>query len=75
MRYLSDCPDIIKSRGSSVGIETNYGLGDRMIGVRNLAGVGNFSLHNCILTGSGAHQYSYPMSTRGSFPGSKAAAV
>jgi hypothetical protein len=34
---------------------------------------GNFSLHYLIQNGSGAHPASYPMYTRGSFPGDKAA--
>jgi len=34
---------------------------------------GNFSLHHRVQTGSGAHPASYPMGTRGSFPGGKAA--
>jgi hypothetical protein len=60
------------SRDSSVGIAAGYGLDDRMIGVRFPAGAGNFSLHHCVQIGSGAHPASYPMGTRGSFPGSKA---
>jgi hypothetical protein len=34
---------------------------------------GNFSLHNRVQNGSGAHPTSYPMGNRVSFPGSKAA--
>jgi hypothetical protein len=34
---------------------------------------GNFSLHHRVQTGSGAHPACYPMGTRGSFPGGKAA--
>jgi hypothetical protein len=41
--------------------------------VRFPAGAGNFSLHHCVQKGSGAHLASYPMGTRGSFPGRKAA--
>jgi hypothetical protein len=37
-------------------------------GVRVSVGVGNFSLHRRIQTGSEAHPTSYPMDTRGSFP-------
>jgi hypothetical protein len=37
------------------------------------AGAGNFSLHRRALNGSGAHPASYPMGTRGSLPGGKAA--
>jgi hypothetical protein len=33
----------------------------------------NFSLHHRVQNGSGAHLASYPMYTRGSFPGGKAA--
>jgi hypothetical protein len=43
-----------------------------MIGVRFPAGAGNFSIHR-VETGSGPHPASYPMRTRGSFPGGKAA--
>jgi hypothetical protein len=38
-------------------------------GLQVLAGAGNFSLCHCVQTGSGAHTASYPMDTRGSFPG------
>jgi hypothetical protein len=61
------------SRDSSVGIATGYGLDDRMIGVRFPAGVGNSSLRHRVQTGSGARPAIYPMSTRGSFSGGKAA--
>jgi hypothetical protein len=37
--------------------------------VRVPAGAGNFSLHHRIRTGSRAHPASYPMGTRGTFPG------
>jgi len=33
---------------------------------------GMFSLHHQVQNGSGTHPASYPMGTRGSFPGSKA---
>jgi hypothetical protein len=36
---------------------------------------GNFSLHHRVKNGSGAHPASYPIGTRGSFPGGKAAAA
>jgi hypothetical protein len=58
---------------SSVGISLGYGLDDWGSRVRFQAGAGNFSLHHRIQNGSGAHPASYPMGTRGSFPGSKAA--
>jgi hypothetical protein len=60
-------------RDSLVGIATGYGLNDRMIGVRFLAGTGNFSLLHRVQTSSGAHPAFYPMDTWGSFPGVKAA--
>jgi hypothetical protein len=60
------------SRDSSVGIALGYGLDDRGSRVRLPAGVGNFSLHHRVQNGSGAHP-AYPMCTRGSFPGGKAA--
>jgi hypothetical protein len=43
--------------------------------VRFPAGAGNFSLHQRVQNGSGAHPASYPMDTRCSFPGGKAAGV
>jgi hypothetical protein len=61
------------SRDSSVGIALGYGLDNRGSRVRFPAGVGNFSLHHRVQNVSGAHLASYPMGTRGSFPGSKAA--
>jgi hypothetical protein len=42
-------------------------------GVRVPAGAGNFSLHHRVQNDSGAHPASYPMGSRGSFPGVKAA--
>jgi hypothetical protein len=54
---------------------TSYGLDDRIIGVRFPAEAGNFSLAHRFQTGSGSHPASYPMGTRGSFPGGKAAGV
>jgi hypothetical protein len=62
-----------KSRNSSVGIALGYGLDDRGSTVQFPAGAGNFSLHHRVQNGSGAHPASYPMGTRGSFPGVKAA--
>jgi hypothetical protein len=61
------------SRDSSVGIALGYGLDDRGSRVRFPAGAGNFSLHHRVQNGSGAHPASYPMGTRGSFLGGKAA--
>jgi hypothetical protein len=48
-------------------------LDDRSCRFRFPAGARNFSLHHCVQNGSGVHPASYPMGTRGSFPGSKAA--
>jgi hypothetical protein len=48
-----------------------YGLDDRGSRVRFPAGGGNFSLHHRVQNVSGAHPASYPMGTRGSFPGVK----
>jgi hypothetical protein len=56
-----------------VGIVLGYGLDDRGSRVRFPAEAGNFSLHHHVQNGSGAHPASYPMGTRGSFPGGKAA--
>jgi len=50
-----------------------YGLDDRGSRVRFPAGAGNNSLHHRVQNGSGIHTVSYPMGTRGSFPGGKAA--
>jgi hypothetical protein len=50
-----------------------YGLDDWGSRVRFPAGVGNFSLYHRVQNGSGAHPASYPMGTRGSYPGGKAA--
>jgi hypothetical protein len=47
-----------------------YELDDR--GIRVPAGAGNFSLHHHSQIGSGAHPASYPVGTRGSFPGCEA---
>jgi hypothetical protein len=62
-----------RSRGSSVGIALGCGLDDWGTRVQFPAGAGNFSLHHRVQNGSGAHPASYPMVTRGSFPGGKAA--
>jgi hypothetical protein len=61
-----------EGRDSSVGTALGYGL-DRGSRVRFPVGAGNFSLQHRDQNGSGAHPDSYPMGTRGSFPGGKAA--
>jgi hypothetical protein len=48
-----------------------YELDDRGSRVLFLAGARNFYLHHRVQNGSGAHPASYPMGTRGSFPGVK----
>jgi hypothetical protein len=59
---------------SAVGIALGYGLDDRSSRVRFPAGAGNsFSIHHRVQNGSGVHSASYPMGTRGSFPGGKVA--
>jgi hypothetical protein len=59
------------SRDSSVGIATDYGADDRMIGVRFPSGSGNFSLRHRVQTDSGVHPATYPVDTGGSSPGVK----
>jgi hypothetical protein len=61
------------SRDSSVATALGYRLDDRGSRVRLPAGAGNFSLHHRVQNGSGPHPASYPMGTRGSFPGGTAA--
>jgi hypothetical protein len=51
-----------RSRDSSVGIATDYGLDDRGVGVRVSVGLEFFLLH-VVQTGSGVHPTSYPMGT------------
>jgi hypothetical protein len=53
------------------GVSLGYRLDDR--GVRVPVGAGNSSPHHRVQTGSGAHAASYPIGTRGSFSGEKAA--
>jgi hypothetical protein len=65
--------EFIKSRDSSVGIALGYRLDGRGSRFRFMAGAGNFSLHHRVQNGSEAHPASYPMGTRGFFPGGKAA--
>jgi hypothetical protein len=48
-----------KSQGSSVGIATGYGLGDRCSGAWFATGVGDFSVLNRVQTGSEAYPASY----------------
>jgi hypothetical protein len=55
------------SRDSSVGMATGW-----TAGVRFPAGARDFSFLRSIQDCSGAHPASYPMDTKGSFPGVKA---
>jgi hypothetical protein len=61
-----------ESRDSSVDIAMGYGLDDWGSMLLFPAGAGNFSLHHRVQNGSGVHPASYPMGTRGSFPGDRA---
>jgi hypothetical protein len=61
--------EVRNSRDSSVSTALCYGLDDRGSRVRFLVGAGNISLQHHVQNGSGAHTASYPMDTRGSFPG------
>jgi hypothetical protein len=65
---------IFGGRVSAGSIVSDYGLDDRAIGVRFLAGAKDFSSSLCVQTGSGAHPASCPMGTGGPFPGGKSAA-
>jgi hypothetical protein len=68
MHYLQHLiSNILRNNGIALG----YRLDDR--GVQVSAEAGNFSLHHPVQTASGTHPASYPMDTRGSFPGDKAA--
>jgi hypothetical protein len=51
---------------------SDYGLDDRVIGVRSPAGAKDFSSILCVQAGSVAHPASYPMGTGVPFPGGKA---
>jgi hypothetical protein len=50
---------------------SDYGLDDRVIGVRSPEGAEDFSSSLCVQTGSGAHPASCTMGTGGPFPGVK----
>jgi hypothetical protein len=71
--HISASRIVPKSHDSSVDIALGYGPDDQGSRVRFPVGAGNFSLHHRVQNGSGAHPASYPMGTRGSFPGGKAA--
>jgi hypothetical protein len=63
-----------RSRVSSGSIVSDYGLDNRVIGVRFPVGAKDFSSSLYVQTGSGAHPASCPMGTRGPFPWGKSAA-
>jgi hypothetical protein len=65
-------PVNVGSRGSLVGVVSDYGLDYRAIGVRSLAGARDYSSGLCVLTGSETHPASCSMGTGGLFPGVKA---
>jgi hypothetical protein len=54
-----------RSQVSSGSIVSDYGLDDRAIGARSLAGAKDFSSSLCVQTGSGAHPASCTMGTGG----------
>jgi hypothetical protein len=59
------CTIKCRSRVSSGSTVSDYGLDDRAIGVRSLAGAKDFPSNLCIQTGSEAHPASSPMGTGG----------
>jgi hypothetical protein len=67
--YASLAADSDNFRGSKFA---EILLDDQMIRAQFPVGDGNFSLHHHIQNSSGACPASYPMGTRGSFPGGKA---
>jgi len=72
-QHLPYCVWLTNPITLQLGIATGYGPDDQMIGVRFLAGTGNFSLRHYVQTGSGAHPASYPTGIRCSFTGGKTA--
>jgi hypothetical protein len=60
------------SRVNSASIVSDYGLDDRVIGVRSPAGAKEFSSSLFVQTGSWAHPASCTMGTGGPFSGGKA---
>jgi hypothetical protein len=69
MHFKTVCILKYKSRDSSVGIATGYGLDNRGSRVRFSEEAGNFFPHHRLQNGPGAHPASYPMRTKDSFPG------
>jgi hypothetical protein len=58
--------------GSSGSIVSDYGLDDRVIGVRSPAGAKDFSSILCVQIATGAHSTSCTMGNGGLFSGGKA---
>jgi hypothetical protein len=65
MFIMCNCCQNNYEPGSSVSIVSGYGLDDRAIEVRSLAGAKDFSCSICVQTGSGAHPASCTMGTGG----------
>jgi hypothetical protein len=68
--YVCMNVDTHKHTGAGIAQWCSARLRAGWSGIRVPAGGGNFSLHR-VQTSSGAHPASYPMGTRGSFPGMK----
>jgi hypothetical protein len=71
--YISPNKDVTELQNHHASVRLGYGLNDQGSRVRFPAGAGNFSLHHHVQNGSMAHPTSYPVGTRGPFPGAKAA--
>jgi hypothetical protein len=71
--FSTDLLAVIKLWFLPLILMTRRGLDDRGSRVRFPAVAGNFSLHHRVQNGFGAPPASYPMGTRGPFPGGKAA--
>jgi hypothetical protein len=69
--WFGDTNSICRSRDSSGSLVSEYGLDDRAIEVRSLAGAKDFSCSLCVQTGSGVHPASCTMGTGGPFLGLK----
>jgi hypothetical protein len=78
--HFSQLRNLYKSRSSSLFITLNCPLDSSLLGLNILlctfrfrfpTGAGNFSLYHRVQNGFAAHTASYPMGTRGSFPGVK----
>jgi hypothetical protein len=73
MKYLLCFTNTLSCTGARITRWYSTGLRPGRSGVLVLAGAGNFSLHHCVQTGSGAHPSSCPMGIRGSCPVGKVA--